>query len=150
MVEIREVKEMEITRISEMEKAIFSDAWSQKALLESWSQDHTYFLGAWKNEQMAGYIVFYKLYDEGEIARIAVHKDFRRQGIAGELVCELKKYCENTDILKILLEVREGNHGAISFYHDQGFAVDGVRKGYYSNPKENAVLMSLEIGRELP
>lgn len=150
MLEIREVKETEIDQLCEMEAAIFRDAWSQNALLESWRQEHTCFLGAWKNQRMAGYIIFYKMYDEGEIARIAVREEFRRQGIAGSLFSELKKYCESVQILKILLEVREGNYSAISFYQKQGFVVDGVRKGYYSHPKENAVLMSCQIGKKLP
>ena len=79
------------------------------------------------------------------IARIATAPSMRRQGAAGQMFQELVAFCEEQQITRIMLEVREGNEAARRFYEKCGFTEDGIRKNYYENPQENAILMSKDL-----
>ena len=80
--------------------------------------------------------------DEAEIARIAVSPALRRQGVGRGLLDYTCKCCLEERIGRLLLDVRESNQGAVAFYRQYGFAEDGIRRNFYDNPQENAVLMS--------
>lgn len=147
MIQIRKIKEEEIPLVRRLEEEIFGDAWSEKALMESLQQSYTAFLGAWNEKELVGYVILYQMYDEAEIVRIAVNEKCRRKGIAALLYEKVKEYCNAHQQNKIMLEVRKGNDPAIRFYEKQGFVVDGIRKNYYTNPKEDAILMSSIIGK---
>ena len=145
--QVREIQKTEINQVACLEQQIFSDAWSNQSIMESLEQDHTILLGAFEEEKLAGYLIVYYVIDEAEIARVAVDPSYRRQGVAGSLLNELKKYSESLGIIKWLLDVRESNVPAISFYKKWGFTEDGIRRRFYSNPVEDAVLMSLSTGK---
>lgn len=147
MLEIREIKEKDLTKLARMEENIFSDAWSLEGLRDSFRNPQTILLGAWDSDSLIGYVIFYHVLDEGEIARIAVDESRRRLGVARELLTELGNICEDKGISRWMLDVREHNLAAISFYHSYGFVQDGMRKNFYTDPAESAVLMSLELGR---
>ena len=83
--------------------------------------------------------------DEAEILEVAVSEDLRRNGIASELMDEVFVWCGKNGIAQIFLEVRESNFAARSYYKKYGFVEDGVRKNYYRDPIENAVLMSKKL-----
>ena len=82
-----------------------------------------------------------------EIARIAVIDEMKRQGGGHALMLALKAWSKEHQIAKVLLDVRESNQAAGAFYAREGFVNDGVRKAFYQDPKEDAVLMSLEIDK---
>lgn len=128
--------------IAALEKEIFSDPWTENGIRETLLGNGTAVLGVWNDMELIGYVILYYVLDEGEIARIAVKPSYRRQGVAGQLFGRIRKMCRDRGIVRLMLEVREGNEAAISFYRKCGFTKDGVRKGYYVNPKEDAILMS--------
>ncbi len=101
--------------------------------------------GAWKEEVLAGYVIFYYAADEGEIARIAVRDAFRRKGAARRLLLRLEELCKELGVSRLLLDVRESNGPAIAFYVGYGFKKDGIRKKFYVNPVEDAILMSYKV-----
>ena len=119
--------------IAALESEIFSDAWSLKSLEETWNQKNAVIFAAKTEEKIAGYLIIYYVLDEGEIARIATAPSMRRQGAAGQMFQELVAFCE------------EGNEAARRFYEKCGFTEDGIRKNYYENPQENAILMSKSL-----
>lgn len=137
--------EEDIVNAARLESDIFSDAWSEQAVRETFSQNQAVILGAWTEEELVGYLIFYYVLDEGEIARVAVDASCRRQGAAGKLMEELRSFCREKQIVRIMLDVRESNVPARAFYEKCGFTEDGVRKNYYEAPVENAVLMSMEL-----
>lgn len=143
--QIREIKENDAVDIAALERDIFPDPWTEKGIAETLSQKNTVLLGAWKNRALAGYVILYYVLDEGEIARIAVESSCRRQGAAGCLLGRIRDICVSRGITRLMLEVRESNTAAVSFYKRHGFTEDGVRKAYYSNPREDAILMSRDI-----
>ena len=147
MFEIHKMRKEDIAEVAALEKEIFSDAWSEAALEESLLQKQTLLLTAFDDKKLIGYLILYYVLEEGEIARIAVEPEYRRQGVGARMLLEMENLCEDKGISKILLDVRESNQTAYSFYEDYGFVQDGIRKNYYTNPTEDAILMSREIGR---
>ena len=147
MLEIRIAKEQEIEEIARLEQEIFPDPWSLKALRDTWNQKQAQILGAWLDGQMAGYVIVYFAADESEIARIAVDEKFRRQGVAGALLDGMERVLAGKGIVRLMLDVRKSNAAALRFYLSRAFKEDGVRKNFYTNPIEDAILMSRGLGR---
>lgn len=143
--EIRYGQEKETAALAALESRIFPDAWTENGIRGTLRQNHTSVLGIWKGESFAGYVILYFASDEGEIARIAVEPAYRRQGAARRLFGRTLEICREKGIVRLMLEVRQGNQAAVSFYRKCGFSADGIRKAYYTNPCEDAVLMSKEI-----
>ena len=94
--------------------------------------------------QLAGMLVLWLLVDEVHIATLAVHPDFRRQGIAGRLLVEALRAAQAEGARRAFLEVREGNAAAQAMYRKFGFEVTGRRPRYYKDTGEDAILMALE------
>lgn len=147
MLAVRRAKEQEIEEIARLEQEIFPDPWSLAAIRETWGQKQARILGAWLDGQMAGYAIVYFAADESEIARIAVDEKFRRQGVAGALLDEMERVLVSKGIVRLMLDVRKSNAAALGFYLSRGFKEDGIRKNFYTNPIEDAILMSRGLGR---
>ena len=147
MLEIRIAKEQEIEEIARLEQEIFPDPWSLNALRDTWNQKQAQILGAWLDGQMAGYVIVYFAADESEIARIAVDEKFRRQGVAGALLDGMERVLAGKGIVRLMLDERKSNAAALRFYLSRGLKEDGVRKNFYTNPIEDAILMSRGLGR---
>lgn len=147
ILDIRRIEEKDVPKLHELEKSCFCDPWSEAGIRESLKQSHTVLLGAWFGEELAGYIIAYFTIDDSEIARIAVKEPYRRKGAARELLKELKCICRKEQTGKILLDVRKSNEAAAGLYKSFGFAEDGVRKNFYADPIEDAILMSLTVGK---
>jgi len=145
MINLRKMNNIDASKVAELEKEIFSDAWSEQGICETLKQPHAQILIAEQEENILGYIILYCVCGEGEIARIAVKESNRGQGIGRRLMEYALDVCRQNDISKLLLEVRESNLIARRFYEMFGFVQDGVRKNFYSSPKEDAVLMSKMI-----
>lgn len=93
------------------------------------------------NPIIAAVMVFYHIVDEVHIATIAVDERYRRSGIASALIGELLEYCRVYKAQRVFLEVRLSNLAAQALYRKHGFVFNGVRKGYYSDNHEDALLM---------
>lgn len=125
-----------------LEKSVFSDAWSSQAITDTLNQNQAVIFAAWNKEELIGYIILYYVLDECEIVRIAVTPSYRCQGAAKALLLTAEKFCLENEIQKIFLDVRESNTPARTLYQKHGFQIDGIRKNFYTNPSENAILMS--------
>ena len=145
MLVFRKVNELDIEQIAELEKQIFTDSWTAKGLSDTTKQPHAFITVAEVAGEIAGYCIIYCAYDEAEIARIATSEKWRRKGVGRSLLDYTCECCKEKQMERLLLDVRESNEGARSFYEDYGFAVDGIRKNFYDMPKEHAVLMSMNI-----
>ena len=147
MTEIRRISGNDIDAVASLEAEIFPDPWSVKSIKETCENQNACVLGAYKKGKLIGYVIFYYVLDEGEIARIAVSPLYRRQGVAEQIFAGLLAFCAEKNIERILLDVRISNEPAIAFYRKAGFADDGIRKNFYENPKEHALLMSVDVAR---
>ena len=135
--------EADIDVVSELECSAFSDSWSKRSIQDTLESGSSIVLVAEKDEEIIGYCISYSVLDEAEIARIAVASSQRKQGAGQEILKETCRICKEKGIERLLLDVRESNVNARRFYKAFGFDEDGIRKNFYDNPKEHAVLMSM-------
>jgi ribosomal-protein-alanine N-acetyltransferase len=95
--------------------------------------------------KVIGYIIFWKVFEDVQINNIAVHPEFRRLGI-GRVVLEYVIDQVRRDGAKfITLEVRPSNTAALRLYKKLGFKPISIRKGYYSNPNEDAFVLGVRL-----
>ena len=144
--EVRRMTMEDAAAVAEMEHQLFSDAWSEKSVLDTLGLPNTVCLTAEKVGRIVGYVLAYTAADEAEIARIAVAQEFQRQGAARTLMKELSDICAQKEVKKLLLDVRESNAAARALYVACGFKEDGIRQRFYENPQEDAILMSCPVG----
>ena len=99
--------------------------------------------------KIIGYVLFWVLPGAIDIHNIAVHVDYRRQGLARVLLRKVVDEARRQSIVRVLLEVRKSNLPAQKLYEAMGFSTTGIRKGYYSDNGEDALAMTLELGAHL-
>lgn len=138
---IRPMEELDLQQAAAIEKEAITQPWSEQAFRESLGLEHTILLAAIQDGQVAGYCVCYQSFEEGEITNVAVKKELRGQGIAGKLLEKLCSYGKERGLERYILEVRAGNEPAIHLYERSGFTRVGIRKGFYEQPVEDAVIM---------
>lgn len=139
--EIRSMLPSDVKRISEIERQVFPDAYSERAILEVLTSETAMCFTALKDGVPVAYLIGRLIAPEGEIYRIATSPEYRRRGIGYRLLDYSVKVARGMGLEALFLEVRESNLPAISLYESYGFKRCGVRRGYYSEPKEDAVLM---------
>lgn len=145
MLVFRNITDSDVEQIAELEKQIFSDAWTVKGISDTAQQSQAFITIAEENGEIAGYCIIYFVLDEAEIARIAISDKWRRKGVGRQLLDYTCVCCKEKQVERLLLDVRESNTGARAFYENYGFEIDGIRKNFYDMPKEHAVLMSMMI-----
>ena len=138
---IRPMEELDLPQAAAIEKEAITPPWSEQAFRESLGLEHTILLAAIQDGQVAGYCVCYQSFEEGEITNVAVKKELRGQGIAGKLLEKLCSYGKERGLERYILEVRAGNEPAIHLYERSGFTRVGIRKSFYEQPVEDAVIM---------
>lgn len=142
MIQVVTMAEEHISALAQLERECFSDPWSEKALAEELRNPNAVFRVALIDGEVAGYVGMLHVLDEGDICNVAVFDRFRRKGVASALIQHLVDYGVENQLSFITLEVRESNIGAQKFYETMGFETIGVRKNFYDNPKEHAILMN--------
>lgn len=162
IIEIKKDQQQYISEIAALESDIFPDPWSEKSIRDTLENPQARIWAIISRQappcscastapehaskpQLLGYVIFYYVLDEGEIARIATSPQHRRQGVAVRLLEKMRAFSYEQNITRWLLDVRISNETAIHFYKAAGFAKDGVRKNFYANPPEDAILMSCEV-----
>ena len=138
---VRPMTGEDIEQVTDLEQTCFSESWSGNLIRSGLdSRLDTYFVYV-DHGQILGYAVIRVLADEGEIQRIAVYPNRRRQGIGRKLMDAMVAFARARGVRTMALEVRESNLGARNLYDSYGFRQEAVRKGYYHNPPEDAVIM---------
>ena len=133
-----------VVQIAELEKLCFSDPWSEKSIASELENKLSFWLVATEGETVAGYIGSQTVIDETDMMNVAVHPDYRRQGIAEALVNTLVENLKEMGSRCLTLEVRASNAPAIALYEKLGFLEIGRRKNYYRNPREDALILRKE------
>ena len=158
---IRMATEDDIPRILEIERDAISPPWPHGALLSEIYSDDSYFavwdagtvpasnspLGRGGSEAdgvvfpVLGFIILRRVADEGELFQIAIDAPHRRQGIADRLMAASLDWAGINNINSIYLEVRKSNEAAITLYTKHEFKQAGLRKEYFTDPVEDAIIM---------
>jgi ribosomal-protein-alanine N-acetyltransferase len=138
------MKEEDIDEILNISSLSFSISWSKNSYIQELTNPVARYLVAKIDNKVIGFIGTWIVLDESHITNIAVHPNHRNQGIASKLVKELLNYCKTQGCISYTLEVRSTNKAAKSLYEKYNFKQDGVRKGYYEDNKEDAIIMWLK------
>ena len=123
----------------------FAEPWPRETVISQLPNDNHVFLVALDGERVIGYVGMMNVLDEGYISNVAVTESYRRQKIGDMLISELVKRANDLELALVTLEVRASNEPAKALYAKHGFEVVGIRKGYYTKPKEDAVLMTVYL-----
>ena len=142
---IRTMQESDLPSIVKIERLSFSTPWSEILFFNEIYKQRSIPKVAVIGDRIAGYICANHVADEGHILNLAVHPDFGRRGIANTLVENILEELKENACRFLYLEVRASNNAARKLYEGFGFSVVGTRKGYYTEPKEDAVIMMLRL-----
>lgn len=137
--------EEHVSSVAEIERLCFSEPWSEAALKESLDSELSKFYVYTENGAVVGYMGLYAVAGEGSVTNVATHPDHRKKGVGYALVQNALRVAEALGLESVTLEVRESNIPAQRLYEKCGFARVGVRKNFYSLPKENGVVMQLIV-----
>lgn len=141
MVNIRLMQEKDLHQVAAIEKNIFSVPWSEKSFSDSLSSKDTLYVVAENDNNIVGYCGMYLSLNEGNITNVAVDSGYRRQNIAFNMLEYILGLAKEKGITDVILEVRETNVPAIMLYEQLGFKEAGIRKNFYIEPVENALIM---------
>ena len=129
------------TGIAELEDLIFSDAWSYRDVQDLICTEGGMCFTAVEDGKVIAYVIGRLIAPEGEIYRVAVAPHKRQRGIGYRLLDYAVKTSKGQGLERLFLEVRSRNIPAIKLYTAYGFKEIGVRKNYYKNPQDDAIIM---------
>ena len=142
---IRRMTLADVPAVHEIDLLSFSLPWPERSFRFELTENQV--SRGWVAEvdgKIAAMLVLWFIVDEAHIATIAVHPDFRRQGIGEQILLHALQAARDEGASRAFLEVRSGNSAAQAMYKKYGFYVAGVRPGYYKDNNEDAFLMNLE------
>lgn len=138
---IRRMENLDLEQVAELEKMCFTENWSYGLLEAGIHSPYDVYYVYEQNGRILGYCNLRLLAGEGEVQRIAVLPEYRRLGLARKMMEAMVDYARENMAVSISLEVRESNLPARKLYETYGFIAEAVRRGYYHNPSEDAVIM---------
>lgn len=139
-----------LEELERLEKICFSRPWSRKMLAEELENQCAAFLVAEDpaTKEVVGYAGLLVMADEGYITNVAVFPEYRRRGVAGQIIQVFDNFARGNHLAFLTLEVRPSNAAAIALYRGFGFEEVGRRKNYYDLPKEDALILTKEYTYE--
>lgn len=143
--EIIKMEQGHVAQVAALEAICFRDPWSEKSVASELSNPLSHWLVAVEDDAVLGYIGSQTVLDESDMMNVAVSPAHRRKGIAEALVLALADALREKGSVKLTLEVRASNAPAITLYEKLDFKPIGLRKNYYRNPKEDALIMQKEL-----
>lgn len=143
---IRKAAAEDVPAIAEIEKASIPQPWSEAAFADALTQENAVTLVAEVDGEIAGFITGVFLFDNADIYSVATAEQYRKKGIGGKLLQAFFDTLPN-EVETVGLEVRESNLAAISLYEKHGFERVGLRKNFYEQPRENAVLYTKQLSK---
>lgn len=139
---LREMLVEDLDQVMKIERELFSPPWTREGFFTYLTHKDAMFLVVEEKGEILAYCGLLMVLDEGDITNVAVRPDRQREGIGHFLMDSLIRLAEEQGVTTIHLEVRVGNDTAIRLYERMGFTRDGIRKQYYTNPVEDALLMT--------
>jgi ribosomal-protein-alanine N-acetyltransferase len=143
LIELRRLAQRDLEAIERIERRSYPTPWSRSMFASEMAKPASISLGAFSTEtgELVGYLVISRYVDAWHVMNIAVEPEHRRQGIAVALFQRLFELTAADGRRGYTLEVRISNEAAISLYERLGFQSRGVRRGYYTDNREDALIM---------
>ena len=142
-VELRRLELRDLAAIETIERASYPTPWSRSMFASELAKPTSLSLGAFDPEtkELVGYLIISRYVDAWHVMNVAVAETHRRRGIARALLARLFEVTSTDERRGYTLEVRVSNIAAIRLYESLGFHARGVRRGYYTDNREDAVIM---------
>lgn len=140
-VEIRALRLADLTEVEEIERRAYPTPWSRSMFASELGKPTSICLGAFEADQLVGYVVNSRYVDAWHVMNVAVDPDYQGRGIATQLLERLFELTANDGRDGYTLEVRVSNAVAIQLYEKLGFEARGLRRGYYTDNREDALIM---------
>ncbi len=140
-VRIRRMREQDAKAAAALEASVSPEAWSERAFQEAVSDKNAIYLAAEQDGALVGCCGLWISLDEADLCNVAVDRAFWRRGIASRMIGELFAMGEAAGVRDFTLEVRKKSRAAVALYEKLGFAAEGVRRDFYKNPEDDALIM---------
>lgn len=137
--------EADCSMVHQVEQRCFNDPWTLESIVESLNNKNCHYFVAVQDEVVVGFIGLLLVAGECEIINVAVLPESSNQGIGKELMQASLLFLQEKSTEKVYLEVRESNQKALALYGYYDFQPIGIRRQYYGNPIEDAIVMCLEL-----
>jgi ribosomal-protein-alanine N-acetyltransferase len=144
-IDIRRLSPLDLDAIDAIERRAYQTPWSRSMFAAELAKRSSICLGAFEEEQLIGYVINARYVDAWHVMNVAVDPDHRRRGVASELLGRLFELTDDGQGRGYTLEVRVSNLHAITLYEKLGFVRQGVRPGYYTDNREDALIMWREL-----
>jgi ribosomal-protein-alanine N-acetyltransferase len=144
MIELRRLTLADLVAVEKLERRAYPTPWSRSMFAGELSKPSSVCLGAFDTDakdRLAGYLIVSRYVDAWHLMNVAVDEPYRRRGIARRLLEELFSVTHGDPLRGYTLEVRVSNRNAIGLYENAGFRITGVRRGYYTDNREDAYVM---------
>ncbi len=142
MVEILPMTQAHVDGVVQVEEASFSIPWTRRDFEKEINENNlAIYYVAVLDGKVVGYAGMWHVITEGHITNVAVLKEYRKQGIGDALMAKLEEVAMEKEMIGITLEVRISNAAAQHLYHKHGYRAEGLRKNYYPDTHEDAVIM---------
>lgn len=139
------LKEEYLDALASLDAMCFTLCWSKALFASELASPMAHYILAFCGDTLVGYCGIQSVAGEGNITNIAVHPEYRKKGIASSLLGKIISFAGSAALDFITLEVRESNINAINLYRKYGFQEVGMRKNYYSDNHEAALLMTKQL-----
>jgi ribosomal-protein-alanine N-acetyltransferase len=140
-VQIRPLRLSDLSAVDAIERRAYPTPWSRSMFASELAKSSSICLGAIEGEQLVGYVINSRYVDAWHVMNVAVDPDYQRRGIATRLFERLFELTADDGRRGYTLEVRVSNSDAIRLYEKLGFERRGVRRGYYTDNREDALIM---------
>ena len=146
-VEIRVLDLADLDAIEMIEQRAYPTPWSRSMFASELAKPTSICLGAFEGSDLVGYVINSRYVDAWHVMNVAVHPDHPRRGVATALLERLFELTRGDERRGYTLEVRVSNEDAIRLYEKLGFESRGIRRGYYTDNREDALIMWRDSGR---
>ena len=145
-IKIRKMETKDLSQVMEIEAEAYGEHhWSRESFCNELENNlSVYYSAVDENDNLLGYLGAWLIFEEAHVTTVAVKNEYKKQGIANRLMLTLVDECYKNMVKYITLEVRVSNTPALSLYTRWGFSDVGVRKGYYQDNNEDALIMFTE------
>ena len=141
MIDIRRLDLDDLDAIEEIEQRAYPTPWSRAMFASELAKPTSICLGAFEGQDLVGYVINSRYVDAWHVMNVAVDPDHQRRGIATALLERLFEVTRDDERRGYTLEVRVSNEDAIALYEKLGFEARGIRRGYYTDNREDALIM---------
>ena len=149
-VDIRKLQMRDLGAIEEIEERSYATPWSRSMFAGELTKPSSICLGAFEGGDLVGYMIISRYVDAWHVMNLAVDPEHRRRGIAMSLLERLFELTDDGARRGYTLEVRVSNDGAIRLYEEAGFRARGIRRGYYTDNREDALIMWRDAPSAIP